>query len=78
MHTFAELGGCVKAIADSAAADVAAHSVLALLIASTRIRVVGALVDICNNSNIRLESKFLLNLSFHELPIQRRLSSLKT
>lgn len=77
-HTFAELSGCVETVADCATADVAAHCVFTFLVASTRIRVICAFVNIYNQiSSVRQESNFLFSKSFHELPIQRRLSSLK-
>jgi hypothetical protein len=76
-HTFAELSGCVETVADCATADVAAHCVFTFLVASTRIRVICAFVNIYNQISVRQESIFLFSKSFHELPMQRRLSSLK-
>jgi hypothetical protein len=49
-HTFAELSGCVETVADCATADVAAHCVFTLLVASTRIRIICAFVNIYNQN----------------------------
>ena len=64
-RTFAELSGCVETVADCTTADVAAHSVLTLLVASTRIRVICAFVNIYNQISVRQESIFVYKM-FHQ------------